>query len=204
MKIFHAQGWNDYSNWIPNRIIVNNIKDADLLILEGGTDVDSHRYGEKRSKYAETPDTKRDQYEIELFKQAISLGIPILGICRGSQLICVLNHGKLVQHQPNPKRVHLIDTYDGKKITTTSSHHQAQYPFLLNKQDYKLIAWNTEKLNFHLDGEDKELSPEKEAEIVFYPKSKSLAIQGHPEWMNKHDDIKYYQNLVFNLLNNKL
>ena len=83
MKIFHAQGWNDYSNWIPNRIIVNKLEDADLLLLEGGTDVDPARYGEKRGKFTDIPDIKRDEEEINLFKKAVSLGIPILGICRG-------------------------------------------------------------------------------------------------------------------------
>lgn len=98
-----------------------------------------------------------------------------------------------------------MHTSTNKKIITTSSHHQAQYPFdLQENRDYKLLAWNVDTHTFHLNGNNEEIIPKKEAEIVFYPKTKCLAIQGHPEWMSNSDDIKYYQDLVFNLLKNNL
>lgn len=209
IKVFHARNSYDYSNWIVGRQIVNNLKDADLLVLEGGTDVYSGRYGEKSGKYNENPDHPRDEREIAMFKEAVALGIPILGICRGSQLCCVMNHGRLVQHQQNPYSKHPITTSDGRSVVITSTHHQAQFPYQMNPNDYKLLAWTEGISNFHLNGDNEEISetPFKEAEIVYYPRTRALAIQGHPEWMSKEqypETFQYLDGLIEGLMNNTL
>lgn len=207
IKIYHAQGWQNYSNWIKDHMIVSNFKDADLLLIEGGTDVYAGRYGETPGSNNEIPNHKRDDEEIALFQKAVIRNIPILGICRGSQLCCVMNKGRLVQDQNNPKYIHPITTSTCAIIPITSTHHQAQYPYDMPLSDYKLLAW-TEGMCFpHLDGSDKEISdqPFKEAEIVYYPKTRALAIQGHPESMsrkNHPETFGYLDSLIDKLMNN--
>ena len=60
------------------------------------------------------------------------------------------------------------------------------YPFNLINNKYKLLAWSSKFLgNIYLNGEDKQIPlPDKfvEPEIVYYPFTRGLAIQGHPEY----------------------
>ncbi|MGH2852924.1 MAG: gamma-glutamyl-gamma-aminobutyrate hydrolase family protein [Solirubrobacteraceae bacterium] len=72
----------------------------DGLVLVGGADIDPASYGEPR--HAETVDTvpERDAFEIALVRAAIERELPVLGICRGMQLINVAYGGTLLQHLP--------------------------------------------------------------------------------------------------------
>lgn len=188
VKIYHATPWYNYSSWIKGVKIAHTVEEADVVMFCGGTDFFAGRYGEKQHPAAERPDHARDERESALFKQAVALNKKIIGICRGSQLVCALNHGRLVQHQPNPAYIHPIKTYDGKEIMITSTHHQAQFPFNLKPEvDFKLLGWTKGLLKFHEDGEEKEMNPPYEAEVVYYPKTKALAIQGHPEMMRRSE-----------------
>ena len=78
---------------------------------------------------------------------------------------------------------HFIITKDGRKIKTTRTHHQMQYPFNLPFIDYEIIAeaTNIKSSIFHIDEESITNSDVANAEIVFYKNTNSLAIQGHPE-----------------------
>lgn len=91
-------------------------------------------------------------------------------------------NGMLVQNQPNPGG-HMMKTFDGKDLRVTSTHHQAMYPFNMDSEDYKILGWTEGMLEFHVGGNDEELNPPKECEIVYYPKTRCLAIQSHPESM---------------------
>lgn len=117
-----------------------------------------------------------------------------------------MSGGRLVQHQQNPYSEHPIEVLDGKKLMITSSHHQAQFPFDLPKNDYKIIGWTNGISKFHENGEQEEMNPERECEIVFYKNTKVLGIQGHPEWMfdPKHPTIIYLRGLLNDLLENKI
>lgn len=208
IKVFlpgHANTWKSYTSWMKDVEIVDNIKDATIVLFCGGTDVGSRFYGESPNRRNDNPDVRRDTLEKETFKEAQRLKIPCVGVCRGSQLLCALSGGKLVQHQDNPGN-HMMLTYDNKNLRVTSSHHQAQYPFnMVEGVDYKILGWTENMLVQHLDGDDKELSPEKECEIVFYPKTNSLSIQHHPEWMDFNCDTNIYcRNLLDKFLNKEL
>jgi putative glutamine amidotransferase len=73
---------------------------ADGLMLAGGADIDPASYGQEA--HPETVGTvpERDAFEIALTRAAIARDIPVLGICRGMQLINVACGGTLLQHLP--------------------------------------------------------------------------------------------------------
>lgn len=72
----------------------------DGLILQGGADVSPRAYGEEPLKPEWAGDPVRDAYELELVYEFLEAGKPILGICRGMQLINVAFGGSLLQDIP--------------------------------------------------------------------------------------------------------
>lgn len=69
----------------------------DGLVLQGGADIAPPMYGEQPRDPAWIGDRVRDRYEIELFEAFVGKGKPVLGICRGCQLINVAFGGTLYQ-----------------------------------------------------------------------------------------------------------
>lgn len=69
----------------------------DGLVLQGGADIAPESYGEQPLRPEWAGDRVRDRYEIELFNAFVAAGKPILGICRGCQLINVALGGTLYQ-----------------------------------------------------------------------------------------------------------
>ena len=63
------------------------IERADGLLLSGGGDVDPSFYGEERHPQCGEASKIRDEMEIALCKKAVEKGIPVLGICRGVQVM---------------------------------------------------------------------------------------------------------------------
>jgi putative glutamine amidotransferase len=70
----------------------------DGLLLPGGMDVDPVHYGEEPHKLLEEVDPVRDETELYLTKRALKEDMPILGICRGAQLMNVAAGGSLFQY----------------------------------------------------------------------------------------------------------
>ena len=118
------------------------IGDLDGLLLPGGWDVDPARYGEKPDSKVGDIDPELDETELRLFKQAHDRQLPVLGICRGQQVINVAMGGSLVQHLEGHEvrafgRKHLAHTAEvdpaselgqavgGRQIQVNSLHHQA-------------------------------------------------------------------------------
>jgi putative glutamine amidotransferase len=73
----------------------------DGLILSGGADIDPSNYGAERHPATNGSVAERDRSEIALARRAIERNMPVLGICRGMQLINVALGGSLKQHLPD-------------------------------------------------------------------------------------------------------
>jgi putative glutamine amidotransferase len=69
----------------------------DGLILQGGADIDPIVYGEERTEVVGPTDAVRDQFELELLRAFSAADKPVLGVCRGMQLINVAYGGTLYQ-----------------------------------------------------------------------------------------------------------
>jgi len=114
---------------------------CDGLLLTGGADADPALYGEEKLNDSVSVNPKRDRYELELFHAFQRLGKPILGICRGCQLINVALGGTLYQDLPTQKKtVHslgtgrhevlaekgsILEELFGPVFWTNSTHHQS-------------------------------------------------------------------------------
>jgi putative glutamine amidotransferase len=73
------------------------ISGVDALVLQGGTDVAPESYGETPIRPEWAGDRVRDRYETQLVRAAMSLDRPVLGICRGLQMLNVIFGGSLIQ-----------------------------------------------------------------------------------------------------------
>src|SRR3954447_18601095 len=73
----------------------------DGLILAGGADIDPAAYGEPAHPATKGTWPERDEFEVALARRALERDIPLLGICRGMQLINVARGGTLIQHLPD-------------------------------------------------------------------------------------------------------
>ena len=76
------------------------VEGLDGLLLTGGGDVDPACYGAPRMADTDEVNRARDDWELALVFAAMERGIPVLGICRGSQIINVAMGGTLMQHLP--------------------------------------------------------------------------------------------------------
>lgn len=128
------------------------LKALDGVVLPGGGDLDPRLYGEEESAYCYDVNLAQDELDLAVARHAIDAGLPVLGICRGHQLLNVLYGGTLVQdmppgtvvhHEPAPahgagpwawhevelqpgtKVAGLYDGGAGAAVKIASGHHQA-------------------------------------------------------------------------------
>jgi putative glutamine amidotransferase len=118
----------------------------DGLLLTGGGDLDPALYSCPRSPAVGEVDVHRDAWEIALFRAGLARRLPMLGICRGAQVMNVALGGSLVQHLPDISElehcdrqhcttpVHTVDVLDESRLRSivgrdvvgvNSLHHQA-------------------------------------------------------------------------------
>ena len=91
---------------------------VDGLLLAGGADVLPSLYGEAAHPAFNAAEAGRDEYELELVRRALEADLPILGICRGIQVLNVARGGTLVQDIPS-------------EVPETISHHVAKPAFAI-------------------------------------------------------------------------
>jgi putative glutamine amidotransferase len=82
--------------------VVNSVLDSlDALVITGGYDLDPISYGQRPHPTTDQPRTTRDSWEFALLQGALARGLPVLGICRGAQVLNVAFGGTLHQHLPD-------------------------------------------------------------------------------------------------------
>lgn len=193
LKYTTASGHQGDGDWIADCKFTRKFDEADIVVFEGGTDISPTLYNEKAS-YA-TQVTKlqpRDEREVELFHRSVSAGKFLVGICRGEQLLTVLNGGRLIQHMNHPYE-HVCKTWDGQTCSTNSLHHQLAYPWDIPKEDWELLMWTEGISTTYLNGDNEETEFSLDAftdeglimepEGLWFPKTRSFLCQFHPELM---------------------
>ncbi len=73
----------------------------DALLLSGGSDIDPSTYGERPGAHTQGSRLDRDRFELALARAALATDMPVLGICRGMELLNVACGGTLEQHLPD-------------------------------------------------------------------------------------------------------
>ncbi len=133
----------------PDELLIEEPEEVlrllDGLILAGGADIDPSSYGEPRDPHTVDTVPERDRFEVALARAAIERDVPLLGICRGMQLINVACGGTLIQHLPDRfghgEHRRVVGSFDGsdhdvalldgtlaqasagQTVHTTKSHH---------------------------------------------------------------------------------
>lgn len=140
-------------------VIISQAQLIDGLILSGGHDINPYNYGQEPSQKIGETFPERDTYEMILLEESKKRNIPILGICRGFQLINVAAGGTLYQdlslipgnilkhnqvsnptlktHKVEIKENSFISSIFGKETMVNSFHHQ-----VINKvaNDFIVVA----------------------------------------------------------------
>ena len=90
----------------------------DGIVFSGGSDVDPSAYGADAHPQTDAPQERRDRAELALLEAALEHDLPVLAVCRGSQLLNVLRGGDLVQHLPDE-----VGSNAHKEVPGTFSAH---------------------------------------------------------------------------------
>ncbi|MGW0158244.1 gamma-glutamyl-gamma-aminobutyrate hydrolase family protein [Mycobacterium sp. NPDC003323] len=173
----------------------------DGLIITGGRDVDPRSYGQDRHPLTDEPAGDRDGWEFALVECALARRLPVLGICRGAQILNVVLGGTLHQHLPDVlgHNRHQV----GNAVFTTSTVRTVPGTRLA-----ALVGESTEAQCYHHQGIDRlgrgliisahddtddtveavELDPD------VYPDQFAIAVQWHPE--ERLDDLRLFAAAV--------
>jgi len=170
------------------------------VVFTGGADISPCVY--KQGKGSRTSiNQKRDLQEMDAFIKAMSNKIPLIGVCRGAQLLCALTGGSLIQHVSGHSGTHHdCRLKNGKTLMVNSYHHQMMVP----GPDSEILGWaEPRKSNVYLGAHDQPLDqPEKEAEIAYFPRHRAIGFQYHPESMCKESDgFKMCREIIERYLN---
>ena len=202
-KIFVVGPALNYACFIKDSVLTSDMTEADIVLFTGGEDVNPALYNTPKHRTTMFND-KRDKAEVSVFKKIKPTQLA-LGICRGSQFLCVMNGGLLVQNCENHGLWGTHGITDGEiEYEITSTHHQMQYPYNLPTDEYDIL-YKSSELRSYPCYEGANINPEDimangEPEIVLYHKNnnpKCLAIQGHPEIMRPNAPvIEMLNNLI--------
>lgn len=167
----------------------DDLKELDsMLIVWGGADINPAYYNHPMH-HTTYPGGLRDKLEWGLMNSAMEKGIPIIGICRGAQMLCALNGGFLLQDVENHGMRHEVSTCDNRAFMVNSLHHQMMCG--LEKVDHELIAWREGRMGMPYGYMDNKVyvpsADWKEPEFVYFKgKARGYAIQWHPEMMDQN------------------
>lgn len=183
---------------------------ADIVCFTGGEDVSPALYGEGQLRIGNRDmsfcNANRDDRDAIIHGYAVANKQLQIGICRGGQFLNVMNGGKMWQHvDGHAGGPHdLIDTITGEVVRVSSTHHQMMRP----GDDAEILAVAreakfkmAEKDRWQLENKDK--LPDEwydDIEVLWYPGTRSLCFQPHPEFGGVDECRKYFMSLVERLI----
>ena len=201
-RVYAAGGIPFLVPHVPVNMLPDVVRRIDGLILTGGDDIDPRSYGETDQGECKHCDIEADCAEIALVKQCVDAKIPILGACRGIQIINVAYGGTLHQemtvegtcHGPRPTILdeilamrHSIDIEPGSRLagilghetrTVNTTHHQA----------IRELAEGFEIAARAPDGTIEAIEPSNGGYVV--------GVQWHPEKLPPPDCQELFDDLV--------
>ena len=179
------------------------VSQLDGLVMTGGEDINPKFYGEENHPELGEVNHERDSYDLTLVKLAIEHNVPILGICRGLQLINVALGGTLYQDLPSQ---HSQQINHRQESGTILAHKVLVTP---NTQTSKVLGVSELMANSLHHQAIKKLAPglkiTGKAEdgvvemIEGYPTRPILAVQYHPEYFASEGDTlmsKFFRHLI--------
>ena len=93
---------------VPNSDWTERLDGIDGVLMPGGADVDPRNYGQEPvSNELYGIDSTQDEVDISLIRHVLSVGLPMLAICRGMQITNVALGGTLTQHMDSPHLYHV-------------------------------------------------------------------------------------------------
>ena len=169
-------------------VLAATLSRLDALVLSGGGDLAPETFGGAFSPYAHKPNLPRDHYDIMLYRLALAQRLPVLGICRGLQVINVACGGDIYQdlpHEVNPamtrhsqqapkwQGVHGI-TFDADSRT---ARLMPQLQFMCNSFHHQAIRQLGDNLRVTATSDDGVI------EGIEHTDADVIAVQYHPERM---------------------
>lgn len=175
----------------------NRLTDADIVFFPGGPDVNPTLYGEK-PHHTTFFDVEKNEMEEKVF-DILRDKVYKVGICGGGQALNVLNGGKMFQHSDHPRFHDLFYLSEGgvEKHQVNSTHHQ------IMRVGIGADVWGyCTASTFREQGPGAEPPKEFEYdnEIVFYPDTRSLCFQPHPEY-DHAETTKLFQKCLTRMFN---
>lgn len=166
----------------------------DGLVLSGGVDVEPRRYGSERHPLAQPSRPDRDALDLGLARLTQDSDLPVLGVCRGMQVMAVAAGGSLEQHLPD----RLGSTEHSPAPGTYGSHEVVTEPGSLVAQ---LLGERVDVATYHHQGVATHpglvptaWTPDGVVEALEAPGVRfRLGVQWHPE---AGDDPRLFQALV--------
>lgn len=166
----------------------------DALILSGGGDIDPGRYDGKRHETNYAIDHERDTLELQLGRSVIDSGLPTLGICRGAQILNVVQGGKLIEHIPDEIGSQVLHRAPPREpvlhgVTLKSGSRLAG---ILGREQFEAYSWHHQALRgvpagFEAVGH----APDGTIEAIEMPSHRWLiAVQWHPELSAAGDPLQ--------------
>lgn len=173
------------------KVCRNMLEQIDVLLLCGGGDIAACHFGEEQSPLASAPNEERDHFELMLVSVALEMNKPVVGVCRGLQMINVALGGTLWQditgqsevvHQRPDKLwegVHNVVIDEGSRLYevmndthlwVNSTHHQAIRTL---GRSLRAVAW----------------ADDGTIEAIESDRWPLAAVQWHPERMLNEDQL---------------